>query len=434
MDFKNTVVPRDDRRVRFEQEKQTPIRHEPYTFRSKPTLLPVVRIPNEYLVYRMNNGRTRLKQAEYTVKHSLPPDYFLKSEEDASAQQLQHKILLELARDSRGPIYQELAYKASQTESLLVTSTGVVVNGNRRLAAMRHLLANDSTGAFAAFNHLDVAILPPEATLEDIEEIESELQEIPETKLEYDWISRRLKLRYRRDVLKMSAEKLVKMYRFKSKEDINRELQQLELAEDYLERYAKRPGEYELVEQSEEVIRQLQAAIDGRTPEMAEMGRLIAFPLIKEARELGTRAYEFRYAFGADAEEVLNRYATHKDIGIGDVEDEALPNEESEDPLLGFERPSRYADLKNALLDGGKSKEVAADLVRIATAIREEKKEGGRKQAALKKAEAANRAVHELDLNGADPATFPMIIAQLDSCIVRADKVRQDIRAKMGRK
>ncbi len=430
MDYKIKVNNRQDRIVRIEQEKKSSKRTEPFLFRGKQIELPVLRVPIDLPVYRMDNGRTRLKQSEYCLHHKTSSDYFLKSEEDVSAQQVQHGILLELARDARGPIYQELLERGTQTETLLTTGAGVVVNGNRRLAAMRDIVTNEGE-SYKTYNFVDLAILPSSATTEDLEEIESELQEIPETKLEYDWISRRLKLRYRRDVLRIPIEKLIKMYRFKNKEDINRELQQLQLAEEYLDLYLKKPGDYELIEDSLEVVRQLQVALEDKTPEMAEMSKLVAFPLIKEARQLGTRAYEFRAAFGVDLEEVLTRVAKEQKIDIKVAvaarEDQQPTNDD--DPLAGLaeRRDQRFAGIKPVLLAKDKSKEVAAQLVRISNSVRIEKREGGRKYLAVKNAEAANRIVHEIDLNGADPQTFPQISAQLESCANEAERIRKQI-------
>lgn len=421
---------REDRIVRITQEKQNSTRTETFLFRGKPTILQVVRLPIETPVYRMDNGRTRLKQAEYFLHHNLSPDYFLKSEEDVTAQQIQHGLLLELSQDPRGPILEELRHRAAQTETLLTTASGVVVNGNRRLAAMRYLVVNGGE-QFRDYNFVDLAILPAEATLEDIEEIESELQEIPETKLEYDWISRRLKLRYRRDVLHFKIDRLIRMYRFKNKEDVNRELQQLQLAEEYLEVYLKKPGEYELVEQSEEIIRQLQSALENKSPDMAELSKLIAFPLIKEARQLGSRAYEFRTAFGADLEEVLRRVAAQEKIEIQAIAPAAVSSkpQDNEDPLAGLAEKvdNRYVRVKPFLLDTARSQEIAAQIVRISNAIRQEKREGGRKLLALSNAQSANRSLHEIDLNGADPGTFPEVVAQLNSCISQAEKIRNRI-------
>jgi len=438
MDYKVKVINRNDRQVRIEQEvaeqkKKEAAKTYPFTFRNNAVDLPVIRLPLEFLIYRMDNGRTGLRQAEFTHKHKLAEDYFLKAEEDAQAQQIQHAILLELAHDPRGPIYDELKYRCFQTEELLITDTGVVVNGNRRLAAMRQLLL-DEPKSCSSYSHVNVAVLPGEANREDIEEIESELQEIPETKLEYDWLSRRMKMRYRRDVLKFSPEKLVKIYRFKSKDQINKELQQLQLAEEYLERYLKKPREYEFVEIGEEIFKQLQVSLENKTPEMQEMSRLIAFPLIKEARSLGNRAYEFRYAFGNDAAELLERVATEEKIELGPLQysdhDDTESTESDDDPLsdISDKAGDRYKKLKPLLLDMSKSEIVAKKLVALSNAIRQERKDGGRKMLALRNAETANRVVHEIDLSIADPSTFPTVSAQLRACITKAQQIIDQIK------
>src|SRR5437899_2324487 len=161
MDYKVQITPRIDRKVRIEQEIAVQKKNEaaktyPFTFRDNPVDLWVVRVPVDMLIYRMDNGRTGLRQIEYSRKHELPQDYFFKAEEDAKAQQIQHNILLELSLDKRGPIFEELKFTGKQTEYLLVTTTGVVVNGNRRLAAMRHLLLNEAQHC-ASFSHINVA-------------------------------------------------------------------------------------------------------------------------------------------------------------------------------------------------------------------------------------------------------------------------------------
>jgi hypothetical protein len=434
MEYRVQVTPANDRRVRIEQEiaaakGQDAAKSYPFTFRDKAIDLPVVRLPIDSLIYRLDNGRTGLRQVEWIRKHNLPQDYFLKAEEDASAQQIQHNILLELANDKRGDIYKEMQYKGRQTEYLLVTNSGVVVNGNRRLAAMRQLLIEDSAHC-ASFSHVDVAVLPPETTRLDIEDIESELQETPETKLEYDWISRRIKMRYRRDVLKFSPDRLVKIYRLK-REQINKEIQQLQIAEDYLERYLGKPLEYELVEDAEEIFRQLQQALESKSSELEDVARLMAFPLIKERRNLGDRAYAFRHVFGSDAAEVLERMADEEEIILGEPEEstDAPDAKDDDDPLADITDRSgdHYKNLKPLLGNLESSLAVAEQLVAISSTIRQERKDGGRKMVALRNAEQANRFVHEIDLSNADPETIPSIEAQLDTCIKQAQKIIQDI-------
>ena len=79
-------------------------------------------------------------------------------------------------------------------------------------------------------------------------------------------------MRYRRDVLHFTPERLSKIYRLKP-EQINRELQQLNLAEEYLERYLESPLEYEKVEDAVEIFRQLQQALENDLPPVISTSR-----------------------------------------------------------------------------------------------------------------------------------------------------------------
>ena len=74
-----------------------------------------------------------------------------------------------------------------QREPLLITMNGVVVNGNRRLAAMRELFT-ERPGEFKHFSHVDCAVLPASITPHEMRETEVRLQMRPETKLPYGWI------------------------------------------------------------------------------------------------------------------------------------------------------------------------------------------------------------------------------------------------------
>jgi hypothetical protein len=119
---------------------------------------------------------------------------------------------VEKARDPQGPILQELERLAVQTEPLLMDAEGVVVNGNRRLAAMRWLLAVDAQ-RYSRFEQPMAAVLPPEVERADLEFIEAALQMAPETKLAYSWLDRRLKLREQREQLGLADAWIVEAFR-----------------------------------------------------------------------------------------------------------------------------------------------------------------------------------------------------------------------------
>src|SRR5207249_750042 len=119
-------------------------------------------------------------------------------QEDEEAQRAQHTILVGFAESGKGesviPIKTALSKDAEQTEPLLLTREGVVVNGNRRLAAMRELFRENST-QFARFCSVRVLILPEGITADELRRIEVRLQMTPQTLLPYEWVAEALAVR-----------------------------------------------------------------------------------------------------------------------------------------------------------------------------------------------------------------------------------------------
>lgn len=222
-------------------------------FRGEYRQLPIARVPADLLLYRAENGRLIMQIQEWEKNKGLQPGYFAVNQENPEIQEQLHGLLLEMAKNPRGPIYQELKRQAQQTDPLLITADGIVVNGNRRLAAMRALAA-EKPEHYQKFQEVRSAVLPAEAQAEDIEYVEAALQLAPETKLAYTWINRRLKLRRQRYELGLPVSQILESYRLESESDLERELAELALAEDYLENILEQPGHYALVEDAEKLF------------------------------------------------------------------------------------------------------------------------------------------------------------------------------------
>jgi hypothetical protein len=222
-------------------------------FRGEYKKLPIAIVPEGLLLYRPENGRLTMQLRELEQSQNLQPGYFAANRESPEVQKQLHLILLEMSKNPQGPIYQELGRQAQQTELLLVTADGIVVNGNRRLAAMRALLYKDPD-QYGKFQNVRAAVLPVDASPEDIEYVEAALQLAPETKLAYSWINRRLKLRRQRFDLSLPVSRILESYRLESQADLDRELSELAMAEDYLENTLGRPGHYALIEDSEKLF------------------------------------------------------------------------------------------------------------------------------------------------------------------------------------
>ena len=254
-------------------------------FRGEYSRLPIARLSADLLLYRPENGRliTQLRELERT--RELPPGYFAAHRESPEVQAELHSLLLEMSKDPRGPIYQELSRQAQQTEPLLITAGGIVVNGNRRLAAMRALLS-ENPDRYRKFQEVRGAILPDDTRPEDIEYIEAALQLAPETKLAYSWINRRLKLRRQRFELKLPVSRILESYRLESEADLERELAELALAEEYLENMLGQPGHYNLVEDGEKLFVGLCGNLHQLPENDRRLWQLAGFAMIFSRKEM----------------------------------------------------------------------------------------------------------------------------------------------------
>jgi hypothetical protein len=214
---------------------------------------PIVKIDQKYLVYRANNGRvlSELTSAALTRKKTL--DDLKALADTAEIQHILHELLIKKSRDPKGPIYAELERHALQTDPLLIQENGVVLNGNRRLAAMRDLMSREGEN-YKQFTHVRVAVLPENISDNEIEFIEAALQMAPDLKLDYGWINRRLKLRQHVDSL--GDERVVEAYGFQKADAIDRELGELMLAEEYLE-WIGQPLQFSLVDAQEDAFNAL---------------------------------------------------------------------------------------------------------------------------------------------------------------------------------
>lgn len=211
------------------------------------TMLPVIRLPLDLPVYRMANARTQTAQLAFIAEKKLAVDFFEAGQDNEEAQQAQHDILKGYAHATAGsikPIIDELD-RTKQTEPIMVTPSGVVVNGNRRLAAMRELYCERKSD-FPTFAEVECMVLPP-LTEDQIDDIETRLQERPETKLPYSWINETLKIR-RQLQQKTKKESDIADIRRKTVGDIRKALSALNYAEIYLRDWCGSPNDYRLVE------------------------------------------------------------------------------------------------------------------------------------------------------------------------------------------
>jgi hypothetical protein len=427
MSYPIQVVDPAERKVLIDQELDGAPASHGVVFRGERKLIPVVRLPIHVPIYRMANGRTDVAQLEYITENGADPDFFAAGENNQSAQSAQHGILLLMSKAATGPIYQELAEVARQDEPLLVTATGVVVNGNRRLAAMRDLLQRDAS-RYHGFSHVDVAILPGSAREIDLEVIETQLQMVPDTKLDYGWIEERRKLRRLRDQFGMSLQEISGLMRTKE-DDINRLVEELELAEEYLETFLNQANSYRYVATNEQLFKELAKELRKKRGAERELARLIGFNLVHAADSLDNRAYHFREAFGRNATEVIRRLALEE--GLTFEPSDSSTEIDDDDPLSGLtvEDPPYVSPLREVLGDSRSSHENASRIAAIHQNLKNEKDDENARSAALNGVTRANKILHQVDWTSAASEDLESIAQQLSSIIRLAERLRNEIAA-----
>jgi hypothetical protein len=382
-----------------------------YDFRNQKTQLKLVRIASDLLVYRMENFRTYIDQHTYMIREGKPADFFLAGQENESVQQLQHEILVRLARrgraDSIAPVIDVLKTE-KQREPILVTTRGVVVNGNRRLAAMRELFDEDSP-ANAEFSHVDCLVLPADVTPEEIVDIEARLQAKPETKLDYDWIGDCLLIQKLLDLGRKQAEVAERLNRKPA--EIKNSLAALGEATVYLKDWAKAEGDYTRVRESEQFFKDLPGLVQGKEEALADASRVIAWNLFENRDQLDERLYAFNVVFGKNAGEVMDRVAERLGIPLSG---EAVEDDGSFDvDVDADETAAIYQPVIDALRDPAKKEEALEVLIEVSRGVLEH--ERGRKSggAALKAIINANARLAEVDLGRADPSGYGAMERQL---------------------
>lgn len=200
--------------------------HYTLQFQGRVQELLVYAVPVALPCYRLANGRTRAAQAEYKARNGLPKDFF-DDPDSAAALDAQEELLSQMVNDRH---LLDVLRTEHQTDPLILDNRGYVVNGNRRLCAMRKLLSDEPL-ASEHFRNVRVAILPT-CTEEDIRVLEAQLQIKPDTKAEYTWIDLAMMQRSLREGGRSDPE-IAKLYGIRQN-TVVQSIEMLSLAEDYL--------------------------------------------------------------------------------------------------------------------------------------------------------------------------------------------------------
>lgn len=428
MVYKIRVVPKHQREAQIVSCcSATTDRAAFYEYQNAMQQLPVIRVPIELPIYRMGNGRTRTEQLKFIRQHQSAATFFANGQENQDAQQAQHELLDAFSKEgttSVMPIAKVLE-EGKQTEPVLITSSGLVVNGNRRLAAMRELYAAGD-GKYAEFTHINCMVLPASASDKEIKEIEVRLQMQPETKLAYTWVNEALTIK---DLMQsgFTREQIARDMR-KDLREVMAMLQALGHAEVYLKDWKGQPEDYELVERGKQLFGDMARDLKDKVGEHLEISRRIGFLIQDNSSSLGTRAYAFNFSFGKKAPDVAEALAGR--LGVDLIQPPPTPSEgvgQLEIDIDDESEGSSYKPLIDVMDNQSRREEVTQELIAVCESIRASEQDQKRGQAALKAVKDANTKLLEVDFSSADPDTYAAIEAQLDSVLLTAQKLKAEI-------
>ena len=253
-------------------------------------------------VYRIQNGRTRTYQKEYLATHpDASADLFTLDPESIAAQKAQHAILQKLAEDE--DLYKEFSSGTKQTEPIVVTSTGVVVNGNRRLCVWRTLFSKDPS-EYKHFEYIDVAVLPEDCDEDEIRALEKRLQIQKTHRAVYKWHTRAAMMKEERQEGKKNPE-IASSYDVPNKKDVDIIISALEYAELYLQKIGKR-DQWSLVDGDEFAFKSMVVERQKITDQgKKELFETVCFKLI-ESKDYQGRLYNAIPDIAENLEEVAD--------------------------------------------------------------------------------------------------------------------------------
>ena len=147
--------------------------------------LPQVDLEVTWVRFSTLNHRTRSEQMRI-AKQQNRPDLFTADPNGDEAQMQQYGILAD--QEGFDDLKADLTVRGQQ-QPAVVTAEGVLINGNRRTAALRSLFRDDD---HQSSRYLTCLVLPADANLREIVDLETELQIAREFKEDYTWVNEAL--------------------------------------------------------------------------------------------------------------------------------------------------------------------------------------------------------------------------------------------------
>lgn len=267
--------------------------------------LPLLKLPISSLVFNLDNFRTKRQQLDYQQNGQLPENTFT-DPESSVAQTAQFEILLDLLKDTGQDLVDDLK-DIGQLDPVIITFDGIIINGNRRIAAMRKL----------GFDTAECLVLPVEATKDDLYYIEQVLQVSKDFKQPYHWVNELISIDFGFSDRKKSAENLAKILRIKVQDVLSKRDQKI-LVDEFLDwKGIPRAYNYKMLNDVEQVFGDLEKYLHKSkiNNSLKEQAKLAVFNLIEHRPPEG-RLYTHVSGILRNFSEIHERLLKEQDVNL----------------------------------------------------------------------------------------------------------------------
>lgn len=182
--------------------------------------LPVVTLPIEWVRFSTLNHRTRAEQ-DREIRKSGNAELFTGDPLGDQAQAIQLEIL-----SSQGgfPDLMRDLEERGQQEPAVVTAEGILINGNRRAAALRKLWVDNHV---ESARYVRAFVLPADATKDELVDLETELQVSKDYREEYSWVNEALLIEEIFEASNKNWDKVAKRMRLE-KDEVQEQYEKLQ--------------------------------------------------------------------------------------------------------------------------------------------------------------------------------------------------------------
>ncbi len=198
-------------------------------------------------------------------------------------------------------------------------------------------------------------------------------------------------------------------------EEVQAMINRLNEAELYLSDYLQTPEDYSAVDRQEQQFIELQKAVDRKSDAAEkELARKMCYVITRHSRELETRAYDFKIAFGKKTKEVAERLAERMNVEL--PEENARVEEEADDIFsdeTATQTAARFEPVRHLLSDPNQSESLADAIADVCIEIKEESQGEQDAKKALKQVKKAKSLLWSVNIEKAGEETIDEIRSDL---------------------